>query len=170
MLLGGDATEAALKAELREQRPRLLHLAAHGIVDPVNPAASCIALLADSARREDGLLHTLEILALPIDARLVTLSACESARGRIGRGEGVVGLSRAFLASGASCVVSSLWAVSDESTSLLMRAFYTSMVHDERSAVTALNEARLELMRTSGYEHPFHWAPFIAVGSERAPW
>jgi CHAT domain-containing protein/tetratricopeptide (TPR) repeat protein len=170
LLLGGEATEARLKAALRERRPRLLHLAAHGIVDPVNPAASCIALLPDSAGREDGLLHTLEILSLPLSCRLVTLSACESARGRIGRGEGVVGLSRAFLAAGASCVVSSLWAVSDESTSLLMRAFYKSMVHDERSAVTALNEARLELMRTSGYEHPFYWAPFIAVGSERAPW
>jgi len=167
---GCDATEARLKEELRARRPRLLHLAAHGIVDPVNPAASCIALLPDSAGREDGLLHTLEILSLPLSCRLVALSACESARGRIGRGEGVVGLSRAFLAAGASCVVSSLWAVSDESTSLLMRAFYTSMVHDGRSAVTALNEARLELMRTSGYEHPFYWAPFIAVGSERAPW
>jgi len=170
LLLGAEATEARLKAELRARRPRLLHLAAHGIVDPVNPAASCIALLPDSAGREDGLLHTLEILSLPLGCRLVTLSACESARGRIGRGEGVVGLSRAFLAAGAPCVVSSLWAVSDESTSLLMRAFYKSMVRDERSAVTALNEARLELMRTSGYEHPFYWAPFIAVGSERAPW
>jgi CHAT domain-containing protein len=169
-LLGGEATEARLKAELRGRRPRLLHLAAHGIVDPVNPAASCIALLPDSAGREDGLLHTLEILSLPLSCRLVTLSACESARGRIGRGEGVVGLSRAFLAAGASCVVSSLWAVPDESTSLLMGAFYRSMVHDERSAVAALNAARLELMRTSGYEHPFYWAPFIAVGSERAPW
>jgi CHAT domain-containing protein/tetratricopeptide (TPR) repeat protein len=170
LLLGSEATEARLKAALRDRHPRLLHLAAHGIVDPVNPAASCIALLPDSAGREDGLLHTLEILSFPLECRLVTLSACESARGRIGRGEGVVGLSRAFLAAGASCVVSSLWAVPDESTSLLMRAFYKSMVRDERSAVTALNEARLELMRTSGYEHPFYWAPFIAVGSERAPW
>jgi CHAT domain-containing protein/predicted negative regulator of RcsB-dependent stress response len=168
--LGEEATEAGLKARLRELRPNVIHLAAHGIVDPVNPAASCIALLSDSAAGEDGFLHTLEILALPIDARLVTLSACESARGRIGRGEGVVGLSRAFLAAGASCVVSSLWAVSDESTSLLMRAFYKSMISGKRSAVAALNEARLELMRTSGYEHPFYWAPFIAVGSERAPW
>ena len=81
-----------------------------------------------------------------------------------------MGLSRAFIAAGASCVVSSLWSVSDESTSLLMQAFYRSMVRDERSAVTALNEARLELMRTSGYEHPFYWAPFIVIGSERSPW
>jgi CHAT domain-containing protein/tetratricopeptide (TPR) repeat protein len=170
LLLGGEATEAALKADIREKHPRLLHLAAHGIVDPVNPAASAIALLPDSAGGEDGLLHTLEILALPLDAHVVTLSACESARGRIGRGEGVVGLSRAFLAAGASCVVSSLWAVSDESTSLLMQAFYKSMIHDKRPAAAALNEARLQLMRTPRYEHPFYWAPFIAVGSERAPW
>jgi CHAT domain-containing protein len=59
--------------------------------------------------------------------------------------------------------------VSDESTSLLMRTFYKSMIPGKHSAVAALNEARLELMRTSGYEHPFYWAPFIAVGSERAP-
>jgi len=136
----------------------------------VNPAASSIALLPDSEGRDDGLLHTLEILSLPMSCRLVTLSACESGRGRVGRSEGVVGLSRAFIASGASCVVSSLWAVSDESTSLLMRAFYKSMIRNKHSAAAALNEARLELMRNPEYGHPFHWSPFIAVGSERAPW
>jgi CHAT domain-containing protein/tetratricopeptide (TPR) repeat protein len=169
LLVGREATEAALKKALVERRPRFLHLAAHGLVDPVNPAASSIALIADEAGREDGYFHTLEILAAPLACRIVTLSACESARGRIGRGEGVVGLSRAFLAAGAPCVVSSLWPVSDESTSLLMRSFYRSMAKRKRTAVEALNEARLELMNTDAYGHPFHWAAFIAIGSDRAP-
>lgn len=80
-----------------------------------------------------------------------------------------MGLSRAFLAAGASCVVSSLWAVSDESTSELMRSFYSAMIKKKRPAVEALNEARLGLMHDERYAHPFHWAAFIAIGSDRAP-
>jgi len=167
--VGAEATETALKGALAERRPRFLHLAAHGLVDPVNPASSSIALLPDAEGRDDGRFHTLEILAAPLACRLVTLSACESARGRIGRSEGVVGLSRAFLAAGASCVVSSLWPVSDESTSILMGSFYRAMVKGKRTAAEALNEARLELMKSGPYGHPFHWAAFIAIGSDRAP-
>jgi CHAT domain-containing protein len=79
-------------------------------------------------------------------------------------------LSRAFLASGAGSVVASLWAVSDESTAELMRAFYDRMFGKKRSASRALNEARLALMDTEKYSHPFFWSPFVVTGTERAPW
>ena len=119
---------------------------------------------------EDGYLHTLEILNLPLNVGLVVASACESARGRVGRGEGVVGLSRAFVASGAYGIVASLWAVSDKSTSVLLTHFYEGMLGNKRPASAALKEARLALMDDPAYAHPFYWSPFVVIGSERAPW
>lgn len=170
LLVGAEASEASLKKTLAGHTPRLIHIAAHGLVDPVTPAASSIALSAEPGDGEDGFLHTLEILALPVESRLVVLSACETATGRVSRGEGVVGLSRAFLGAGASAVVSSLWAVPDESTARLMTACYERMKKKKRPAVRALKEAKLELLESGEYSHPFYWASFIVIGSEKAPW
>jgi CHAT domain-containing protein/Tfp pilus assembly protein PilF len=170
ILLGEEASEARLKQQLSRSSPRLLHLATHGLIDPVEPAASSIALGTDEGSDEDGYLYTMEILALQLDVDLVVLSACESGRGRVSRSEGVVGLSRAFIASGANGIVASLWAVSDESTSLLMEEFYKKMLNKKRPAGEALNEARFTLMSNPDYAHPFYWSPFIVIGSERSPW
>jgi len=170
VLLGEDANEARFKQELRNSSPRLLHLATHGLIDPNEPAASSIALGADAASGEDGYLYTMEILALPLDVDLVVLSACESGTGKLNRSEGVVGLSRAFIASGANGIVASLWAVSDQSTSVLMEEFYNKMLGKKRPAGEALNEARFALIDNPEYAHPFYWSPFIVIGSERSPW
>jgi CHAT domain-containing protein len=105
-----------------------------------------------------------------MDVGLIVLSACESARGQIGRGEGVVGLSRAFLASGARGLIASLWAVSDESTARLMEEFYERMLKGRQPAGQALNDARLALMKDTRYAHPYHWSAFVVIGLEDAPW
>jgi CHAT domain-containing protein/Tfp pilus assembly protein PilF len=167
-LCGGEATESDLKAALLEKSPRVLHLATHGLADPADPASSCIVLGRDSLGAEDGYLHTLEILSMPLDVELVVLSACESARGRLSRGEGVVGLSRAFIASGAGGVVASLWSVSDESTALLMDGFYKGMTDERQTVAYAMRGARLALLETEEYSHPFYWSPFVVIGSETA--
>lgn len=165
LLVGAAAHEGAVKRTLRADGPRIVHLAAHGLVDPAQPSNSSIALSADPERGEDGYLHTLEILALPVGARLVVLSACESGRGRLGRGEGVVGLTRAFLGAGAQTVISSLWAVPDESTGTLMRECYRLMVKKGEPPQDALNEAKLKLLGDPATSHPFFWAAFVATGS-----
>jgi len=170
VLLGNEANEAELKDKLRSGSPRVLHLATHGIVDPFEPASSNVVLCPDAQGREDGYLYTLEILALPMDVGLVVVSACESARGQVSRSEGVVGLSRAFIASGAEGLVASLWAVSDESSAELMKEFYNSMLDDKRTAAMALNDARLALIQHPDYAHPFYWSPFIMIGTEKSPW
>jgi len=170
VLTGSEASEAALKRNIAENPSRMIHIAAHGLVDPVTPAASSIALSAVPGDGEDGFLHTLEILALPVESRLVVLSACETATGRVSRGEGVVGLSRAFLGAGAEAVVSSLWAVPDESTAELMSSFYGYMAGKKKPAYEAINEARKTLLETGEYSHPFHWASFIVIGTDKAPW
>lgn len=169
ILTGAAASEAAIKKNITENPSRMIHIAAHGLIDPVTPAASSIALSASPGDGEDGFLHTLEIIALPVESRLVVLSACETATGRVSRGEGVVGLSRAFLGAGAAAVVSSLWAVPDESTAELMRSFYGYMAGRKKPAFEAINEARKTLLESGEYSHPFHWASFIVIGTEKAP-
>lgn len=170
VLLGDDASESLLKENLRARRPRVLHLATHGLINPLQPVSSSVALSRSDGSTEDGYLHTLEILSLPLDVGLVVLSACETARGKVGRGEGVVGLSRAFIASGAGGVVASLWAVSDESTSQLMSEFYKKMFGKKHPAGRALNEARLAMIKKGDFAHPFYWSPFIVIGTDRSPW
>jgi CHAT domain-containing protein/Tfp pilus assembly protein PilF len=167
VLVGAEANESALKQSIRDPGAGIIHIAAHGLVRPAEPAASSIALCPDPGGKEDGYLHTLEILALPVDSRLVVLSACESARGRIGRGEGVVGLSRAFIAAGAASVVASQWAVPDESTSILMMEFYRQLIKKKKPAHEALNKARMELLDHETYSHPFYWSPFVIIGAGR---
>ncbi len=170
VLIGADANESELRADLKAHHPRVVHLAAHGLVDPHDPSASSIALCEPAGGPDDGYLHTLEIISLPLDVGLVVLSACESARGQLSRSEGVVGLSRAFVAAGAEGVVASLWSVSDASTAALMKEFYASMMGKKQSAAAALSKARLALLNEPEYSHPFHWAPFIAIGMQSSPW
>lgn len=168
VLLGADATESRLLEELRRTSPRVVHLAAHGLVDAAEPNRSAIALA--SSDTDDGRLHTLEVLSSPFDVGLAVLSACESARGRVQQGEGVLGLTRAFFAAGANGIVASLWPVSDEATAALMREFYSRMLGRKRSATRALREARLALLDSETYSHPYYWAAFVVAGSDRAPW
>jgi CHAT domain-containing protein len=148
----------------------VVHLATHGFVNPSEPTSSGIVLCPDGEGTEDGYFQTLEVMALPMDVGLVVLSACESGRGQIGRGEGVVGLSRAFLASGTRAIVASLWPVSDESTARLMEEFYGRMFGKRQPAADALNGACLVLIDDPRHSHPFHWSSFVVIGLEDSPW
>jgi CHAT domain-containing protein len=170
VLVGSAASEGALKRELGARTARIVHLAAHGLVDAAEPARSCVALSPDSASDDDGYFYSLEVLATPIESRLVVLSACESARGRLSRSEGVVGLSRSYIGAGAGGVVASLWKVSDESTSALMEEFYSRMLGKKVAAAAALGGARRALIENEKYAHPFHWSPFVVIATDRAPW
>lgn len=165
-LLGADATEGHLRSALQETHPSIVHLATHGLVDREEPSLTSVALAADADAAEDGYLYTLEILALPLDAQLVVLSACDTGRGKLERGEGTVGLTRSFLAAGAKRVVSSLWPVADASTSELMQSFYEELLDRGRDPDDALARARKELWKTRETAHPYYWAPFVLMGSD----
>jgi CHAT domain-containing protein len=165
LLTGAVATEAVLMSTLAESRPRILHLATHGIVDPYEPELSCVALSVDESNRGDGYWSVSEVLATDLPSELVVLSACETGRGRLERGEGVLGLTRAFLAAGATTVVASLWAVSDASTGEFMKSFYRQMYKHGRTVAGSLQEARLELRQNPETSHPFHWAAFVTTST-----
>ncbi|HRI78020.1 MAG TPA: CHAT domain-containing protein, partial [Cyclobacteriaceae bacterium] len=140
-----------------------IHFATHGFVNAQYPELSGLLLTQDANSAEDGILYTGEILGLNLKADLVTLSACETALGKKVAGEGVRGLTTAFLFAGAKSVVASLWKVADESTSILMIAFYTELLSGKDKA-SALRAAKLTLINGGKYYHPFYWAPFVQIG------
>jgi CHAT domain-containing protein len=108
------------------------------------------------------------LMDISLGADLVVLSACDTARGRIGAGEGVVGLSWAILLAGSASTVVSQWQVDAESTSSLMIGFHHALLNRAAGPArvsTALRRASLDLMRDPRYKHPFYWASFRAVGA-----
>jgi CHAT domain-containing protein len=163
-LTGGAATEAYIKQQMSE--PQLLHLATHGLLEYGFPDESGVrdlpgAIALTPGNGEDGLLTAAEIYSMNLNADLVVLSACDTGRGRI-TGDGVVGLSRAFISAGAPSVVVSLWAVSDESTAELMVAFYNQLDQGQDKA-QALRQAMLATMQQYP-DDPKYWAAFTLIG------
>ncbi len=161
-----EASEGKVKRDPQVARAHFLHFAAHGLVDDHEPAYSGLLLGADPASGEDGLLQVHEIFDLRLDAELVVLSACDTGLGKRLRGEGILGLSRAFFYAGATSLVVSLWPVADASSGELMQDFYR---HLQRGAgkAEALAAAKRELIAGGRYAHPFYWAPFILLGQPR---
>jgi CHAT domain-containing protein len=164
--LGADASEDAVKAVGSDVR--YLHLACHAFADANSALDSALVLSTPEANAggSNGQLQAWEIMAeMNLAADLVTLSACESGFGTERKGEGIVGLARAFQLAGARSVLASLWSVADESTAVLMPSFYRHLKAGMPKG-DALRRAQLELVRGKNREYvtPFHWAPFQLVG------
>ncbi len=159
-----EAEEGHLKSKANRAY-RYLHLATHGLIHESNPDLSQIYLASDSLSSEDGSLYAGEIYNLQLDADLVTLSACETGLGQVSKGEGIVGLSRAWLYAGAKNLVVSLWNVGDQSTSDFMLYFYENILEQEQDFSQALQRAKLTLIRHSQYSAPYHWAAFVLIGN-----
>ncbi|MCX8159877.1 MAG: CHAT domain-containing protein, partial [Candidatus Saccharicenans sp.] len=143
---------------------RILHFAAHGLIDDQKPARSAIVLTLDNDPAEDGFLQMREILNLKLNADLVVLSSCQTGLGQFIRGEGVEGLSRAFFYAGASSVLMSLWTVNDQVASQFMERFYLHL-KESQSQAEALRSVKLEMISSGVVSHPYYWAPFILNGN-----
>ena len=167
--IGAEASEEHAKAEAGSYR--ILHLATHGILNNSSPMYSYLLLAhTEGDTNEDGLLEAWEIMKLNLNADLVVLSACETARGRVGAGEGMIGLSWAFFVAGSPTSIVSQWKVDAASTTELMMEFHrqlkAQLANPARSfsAARALREADLKLLRSERYRHPFYWAGFVVTG------
>ena len=146
---------------------RYVHFATHGLMNSVHPRLSGIVLsLVDRGGRErDGFLTAMEVFNLELSADLVVLSACRTGLGKEMRGEGMVGLTRAFMYAGAPRVVASLWKVDDLATADLMKRFYEGMLGARHLApAAALREAQLSIRAQRRWEHPYYWAGFVLQG------
>jgi tetratricopeptide (TPR) repeat protein len=142
---------------------RLLHFAAHMELNESYPWRSGILMPSPDAPGGTRLLLAERIAAITLDARLVFISGCESARGRVIRGEGIQGLSTAFLAAGTQAVVATLWPVEDLAAAQFVSFFYDSAARG-RTAGEALREAKLRMARSGPYADPSRWAGFVLIG------
>jgi CHAT domain-containing protein len=169
--VGAEAREERVKAEAGQYR--VLHFATHGLLNDRSPMYSQVMLSqAQGNANEDGLLEAWELMNLNLTAEMVVLSACETARGRVGAGEGVIGLTWALFVAGCPTTVVSQWKVRDDSTSQLMLEFHRRLRTQDAgrrtaSKAEALRQAQLKLLRSNDYAHPFFWAGFVLVGDGR---
>jgi CHAT domain-containing protein len=166
ILIGNAAREETFKATASKYP--VLHFAAHGVLDDVNPLYSRL-LLATGSESEDGFLEAREIMKLDLHAELAVLSACQTARGQVGSGEGLIGMSWALFIAGASTTVASQWKVDSASTARMMIDFHRNLQSEQgplrSSAAEALRKAAIKLMADPKYRHPFFWSGFVVVGN-----
>jgi CHAT domain-containing protein len=166
---GPEAREELVKEQ--SARYRILHLATHGILNDVSPMYSHVLLSQTPGKSdEDGLLEAWEMMNLDLNADLVVLAACETARGRAGAGEGVIGMTWALFVAGCPRTVVSQWKVEASSTTALMVEFhkrFKTRYGSPQLAIStaeAMRQAALNVMKDPEYVHPFYWGGFVVVG------
>ena len=163
-LVGRQATKAEVMK--RMSSVGLIHIAAHG-----NKHTGEIALCPNPGwtsnfpHKKDYILRMSDVQEANLRARLVVLSCCHSGRGRILKGEGVVGIARAFLAAGARSVLVSLWAIDDEATMVFMKSFYQHL-KEGKTASAAVQESMKFLRESKDYSGMRYWAPFQLIGDD----
>ena len=163
-LIGTQATKAEVMK--RMSSVGLIHIAAHG-----NEFTGEIALSPSPGwtskfpQEEDFILKMSDVQAANLRARLVVLSCCHSGRGRIWKGEGVVGIARAFLAGGARSVLVALWAIDDEATMVFMKRFYQDL-KEGKTASVAVHQSIKSLRESEEFSEMRYWAPFQLIGDD----
>jgi CHAT domain-containing protein len=163
---GPAATEETLKSG-DANAYRIVHFAAHAVVDEIVPRRS--AVLLSPSGSDDGLLQISEIANLSLSADLVVLAACRSNVGRLVRGEGLLSLSRAFMHAGARAIVATSWKVGDRETAWLMREFYRGLAGG-LAPDEALQRAQRRAIAAGGRNtSPGSWGAFLIIGDARAP-
>lgn len=148
-------------------RYRYIHLATHGFVNSEKPELSGVQLSHLRGDSNDGVLYSGDVYSLKLNCDLLVLSACETGLGKIMKGEGIVGLSRAFIYAGSRNLLVSLWKVGDNSTQQLMVEFYRQLLLKENSGLNyaeILQKAKQMLILDKNYSRPYYWAPFILIG------
>jgi CHAT domain-containing protein len=165
VLIGPQASRAAFRAAAPQGL--ILHLATFGVLNKDNPLFSYVELASQGA--DDGRLEVHDVFGLELHARLVVLSACQTAVGsgelaEVPSGDDWVGLVRAFLFAGASSVLATLWPVEDRATARLMQRFYAELAAG-RTEAEAVAAAQRQALRNSTTADPFYWAGFELVGS-----
>jgi CHAT domain-containing protein/Tfp pilus assembly protein PilF len=159
--VGSAAREDLVKAEA--DKYRVVHFATHGVLNDHSPLYSYLLLSPGENSGEDGLLEAWELMEMDLKAEIVVLSACETARGYVGNGEGMIGMTWALFVAGVPTTVASQWKVPSETTARLMVAFHRNA--KQVSKAEAWRKAALEMINDPRYRmKPFYWAGFVVMG------
>jgi CHAT domain-containing protein/Tfp pilus assembly protein PilF len=145
---------------------RIIHIATHGLLNSRNPELSGLvfSLVDRQGKPQNGFLEAQDIYNLKLGADLVVLSACQTALGKEIRGEGLVGLTRAFMYAGVPRVVASLWKVPDQATTELMQKFYRGILQQGLQPAAALRAAQFAMWKEPRRSAPYYWAGFTLQG------
>jgi CHAT domain-containing protein len=163
VFVGNAAREEVAKTEAPKYR--IVQFATHGILNNVSPMYSHLVLAqGEKNPNEDGLLEAWEMKDLDLKADMVVLSACDTARGRISSGEGVIGMSWALFIAGTPTTVASQWKVESTSTTDLMLEFHRQLLTGKVTKAEALRQASLKLLHNPAYRHPSYWGAWVLVG------
>jgi CHAT domain-containing protein len=156
--------EMVLSDRLREYK--IVHFATHGVINTEHPELSglVLSMLKPDGSRANGYLQLHDIYNLRLSADLTVLSACETALGKDVNGEGLIGLTRAFMNAGSRSVVASLWKVDDRATATLMKHFYAKMLNEGLAPAAALRSAKEIVRQEPAWRAPYYWAGFIIQG------
>ncbi|MBC7796076.1 MAG: CHAT domain-containing protein, partial [Pyrinomonadaceae bacterium] len=168
LAVGFKANRASiLRGDLENYQ--FLHFATHGLLNAENPNLSglVLSLIDENGKSQNGFLRTQDVFTLELHADLVVLSACQTGLGKDVDGEGLVGLTRAFMYAGVPRVVASLWKVDDAATAELMKRFYRAMLVDKKTPSAALRTAQIELGQIPRWKNPTYWAGFVLQGEYR---
>jgi len=161
--VGADATETRFKTAA--PRYSVLHLATHGVLDETSPLYSHLVFTSShDTADDDGRLEAWEIMRMRLNADLVVLAACDTGRGRIAPGEGVIGTMWALFAAGARSMVVSQFRVESKSATTLLVGFHRRIAADPGTKAAQLRSAALDLLHNPRFAHPYYWAGFILVG------
>jgi CHAT domain-containing protein/Tfp pilus assembly protein PilF len=176
LLLGPEALKDRFKSGAPQSQ--LVHISAHAVLDNSSPMRSYLVLSppaggsagAAPAQPEQALLDATELMDTDLKASLVVLSACETARGKLGGGEGLIGMTWAVFVAGAPSLVVSQWKVGAASTTALITEFHrqlkatVSKTGGLQKKAAALRQAALSMLKSEQYRHPFYWAGFVVMG------
>ncbi|MEM7369771.1 MAG: CHAT domain-containing protein [Bacteroidota bacterium] len=145
---------------------RYIHFSTHGVINAAQPELSHLILSLAKTPDNDGRLYLYEIFDLDLDADLVSLSACDTGLGKLVEGEGLVGFTRGFMYAGTPSLLLSLWAVNEESTSLIFSDYYKMLAKTKgRNKYSPLRKAQLKMIKQGGkFANPYYWAPFVFIG------
>jgi CHAT domain-containing protein len=163
LYLNDQARESVFKAEAGKYN--IIHLAMHTFLSDQNPMNSAMIFALSDDASEDGLLHTYEVYGIPLNARMVVLSSCNTGSGILSTGEGILSLARGFLYSGSRSVVMSMWEIEDKSGTDVVKMFYDHLKKGE-SKSEALKKARHDYLKSAGQmrSHPYFWSTLVVYG------
>ncbi len=165
LFLNDNARESVFKAEAGKYD--IIHLAMHTYLNDNNPMNSAMIFMQNGDIPEDGLLNTYEVYGIPLKARMVVLSSCNTGFGALSSGEGILSLARGFLYSGSQSVVMSMWEIEDRLGTEIVKLFYDNLMKGKSKSV-ALKKARSAYLKNASQlnSHPYFWSSLVIYGND----